>query len=130
MARFEGPRGRNKDSRSRDFEDSGRSRDFEDRPRRSSSSRSGGSFNRNSGSSSRNSSNRRDFEMTKVVCDSCGKNCEVPFKPTSNKPVFCSDCFSKNNKGGSNNNHSSSVDLSEINEKLDKIMHALEISKD
>ena len=28
-----------------------------------------------------------------AVCSQCGKNCEVPFKPTGEKPVFCNDCF-------------------------------------
>jgi len=32
-------------------------------------------------------------EMHKAVCSKCGKDCEVPFKPTGEKPVFCSDCF-------------------------------------
>jgi len=31
--------------------------------------------------------------MYKAVCSKCGKDCEVPFKPTGEKPVFCSDCF-------------------------------------
>lgn len=35
-------------------------------------------------------------EMHEAVCDNCGKNCEVPFKPTSGKPIFCSSCFEKN----------------------------------
>jgi DNA-directed RNA polymerase len=34
-------------------------------------------------------------EMFKTVCSSCGKDCEVPFKPTTGKPVYCSDCFEK-----------------------------------
>lgn len=36
------------------------------------------------------------FERTmyKAVCSECGKNCEVPFKPTGMKPVLCSNCFS------------------------------------
>lgn len=37
-------------------------------------------------------------EMHPAVCDNCGKNCEVPFRPTSGKPVFCSSCFES--KGG------------------------------
>ncbi|MDD3711005.1 MAG: hypothetical protein PHP37_00135 [Patescibacteria group bacterium] len=37
--------------------------------------------------------------MHKAVCFECGKDCEVPFKPTGGKPVFCSACFDK--KGGS-----------------------------
>ena len=64
---------------------------------------------------------RRDIEMTKVTCSSCGNKCEVPFKPTSSKPVYCSDCFTKKDKSSSNR------DLDKINKKLDKIMEALEI---
>jgi len=40
----------------------------------------------------------RRTEMYKAVCDNCGKDCMVPFRPTGNKPVFCSDCFEE--KGG------------------------------
>ncbi|NCC70485.1 hypothetical protein EOM09_02795, partial [bacterium] len=36
-----------------------------------------------------------DREMFEAVCDECGKNCEVPFKPTSGKPIYCSECFEK-----------------------------------
>lgn len=32
-------------------------------------------------------------EMFRTTCDECGSNCEVPFRPTWDKPVFCSDCF-------------------------------------
>lgn len=31
--------------------------------------------------------------MHPAVCDNCGKNCEVPFQPTGEKPVYCNDCF-------------------------------------
>ncbi len=34
-------------------------------------------------------------EMHKAVCAECGQECEVPFKPTEGKPVFCRDCFAK-----------------------------------
>ncbi len=34
-------------------------------------------------------------EMHKAVCSECKKECEVPFKPTEGKPVFCLDCFKK-----------------------------------
>ena len=84
------------------------------------------SFNRDS---PRNSRNRRDFEMTKATCSSCNADCEVPFKPTSNKPLFCSDCFRKNGRNNSNDrpNNYSNKDLDVINEKLNKIMGALKI---
>ncbi|GAF97589.1 unnamed protein product [marine sediment metagenome] len=64
--------------------------------------------------------------MTKVTCSSCGVECEVPFKPTSDKPVYCSDCFEKQG-GKSKSGRNSSINLDEINEKLDKIMKALKI---
>ncbi|MFC1753587.1 CxxC-x17-CxxC domain-containing protein [Thermoproteota archaeon] len=69
--------------------------------------------------------------MTKVTCSECGERCEVPFKPTSTKPVYCSDCFEKKEKGsgrssGRDRGHSSK-DLDIINKKLDKIMEALDI---
>jgi len=36
---------------------------------------------------------RGPVTMTKVTCDECKKSCEVPFRPTAGKPVYCSDCF-------------------------------------
>ncbi len=38
-------------------------------------------------------SRRDDSMMHKAVCFECGKDCQVPFKPTGSKPVFCSFCF-------------------------------------
>ena len=37
----------------------------------------------------------RPREMHKATCSDCGKECEVPFKPTEGKPVRCRDCFAK-----------------------------------
>jgi CxxC-x17-CxxC domain-containing protein len=34
-------------------------------------------------------------EMFPATCSSCGKDTEVPFRPTSGKPVYCSDCFAQ-----------------------------------
>lgn len=31
--------------------------------------------------------------MHQATCAECNKICEVPFKPTGEKPVFCSHCF-------------------------------------
>lgn len=33
-------------------------------------------------------------EMFEATCSSCGKTANVPFRPTSGKPVYCDDCFS------------------------------------
>ena len=38
----------------------------------------------------------RDFgprEMHKATCSDCGAECEVPFKPTEGKPVYCRECY-------------------------------------
>ena len=142
MPRFERSRGR-RDSKggssrgeSKNFEDFARDRKYGGRSSGRSRGRSGGN-SRGRRDSSRESGRpgrgRRELNMTKVTCDSCGNECEVPFKPTSNKPVYCSDCFEKRSKGSSgrssgkrSDNHSSG-DLDIINEKLNKIMKALKI---
>ncbi|HUE75575.1 MAG TPA: zinc-ribbon domain containing protein, partial [Chloroflexota bacterium] len=33
-------------------------------------------------------------ELFPAVCSSCGKETRVPFQPTGDRPVYCSDCFS------------------------------------
>jgi len=78
-----------------------------------------------------------DKQMFKATCAECGNSCEVPFKPSSGKPVFCSDCFGKTEKGrGANDNarpshgssHGAGVTAEQfemLNAKLDKILRAL-----
>ena len=39
------------------------------------------------------SSGRR--EMHPATCAQCGKQTQVPFLPSGVRPVYCSDCFSK-----------------------------------
>ena len=75
--------------------------------------------------SHRNSRDGRDITMTKATCSSCGEECELPFKPVSSKPVYCSACFAKKGKSGSDKISNQDIDL--INEKLNKIMEALKI---
>ncbi len=38
-------------------------------------------------------------ELFKATCASCHKSCEVPFRPSGDKPVYCRECFA-NNGGG------------------------------
>jgi len=38
---------------------------------------------------------REPREMHKAVCADCGKECEVPFKPDSSRPVYCRECWEK-----------------------------------
>lgn len=34
-------------------------------------------------------------EMYPATCASCGKSTQVPFQPRGDRPVYCSDCFSR-----------------------------------
>ncbi len=34
-------------------------------------------------------------EMHKAQCATCGNECEVPFRPNGSKPVYCNDCFKR-----------------------------------
>ena len=36
---------------------------------------------------------RRPREMHDAKCGDCGKDCQVPFEPRNDKPVYCNDCF-------------------------------------
>jgi CxxC-x17-CxxC domain-containing protein len=47
-------------------------------------SRSGGSYG-----------DRPQREMFDATCSECGKIAKVPFRPTSGKPVYCTDCFAR-----------------------------------
>ena len=38
---------------------------------------------------------RFNREMHKAKCADCGKECEVPFKPSGDRPVYCRDCYRK-----------------------------------
>lgn len=62
--------------------------------------RSGGRFNNNRLSNGPRFGNRSNFrrnseprQMHKAICSKCGKECEVPFKPTEGRDVLCNDCF-------------------------------------
>lgn len=86
--------------------------------------------------------NRFDSEerqMFSAVCDSCGKRCEVPFRPSSNKPIYCSDCFARkddpdfNPSGGNKDKEEKTLNvqlkeqLDVLNGKLDRLLRALEL---
>lgn len=42
--------------------------------------------------------NRGPVEKHKAVCSDCKKECEVPFKPTEGRTVFCKECYPKHSK--------------------------------
>ncbi len=72
--------------------------------------------------------------MHRATCADCGKSCEVPFRPSGGKPVFCSNCFSRRDGSGSGSGSGSGPrrpDQSnkkhdEISAKLDKILFLLQ----
>ena len=37
----------------------------------------------------------RHREMHKATCADCKQECEVRFKPSGDRPVYCKACFSK-----------------------------------
>ena len=80
-------------------------------------------------------------EFFTATCSNCGKECQVPFRPTNGKPVYCSDCFEK--MGGRNEDRpqrserpefrapsegssQNRVQFDELNAKLDRILGMLE----
>ena len=65
--------------------------------------------------------------MHPVICAKCGEHCEVPFRPREGKPVYCNNCFRKDDNYESKSQAPSKGELDQINEKLDKIMKALDI---
>lgn len=67
-----------------------------------------GNFNRDNRFSDRRDFRRGDFDrrgsdrpMYKTTCSKCGNECEVPFKPSGDRPVFCSQCFENNRSSDS-----------------------------
>jgi CxxC-x17-CxxC domain-containing protein len=88
---------------------------------------------------------RERSEMFSATCANCGKQCEVPFRPTGSKPVLCRDCFRNNRESDSrrpeqrsfdrpqfnrdDNQHQSrpnyEVQFAALNAKMDKILSLL-----
>lgn len=126
----------------RDDRSGGRSGGFRGGPSRGDFGGGRGGFGGDRGGFSRGG-DRGDREMFKTTCSNCGKECEVPFRPTQGKPVYCSDCFEKmggrrNDEGRSErpsfrpqsqNTPNNSAQLDSLNAKLDKIISLLEPKK-
>ncbi len=81
-----------------------------------------------------------DRPMFETTCADCGNRCEVPFRPTGDKPVFCKDCFGgKKGKDfgtkkhdqfsktfGSGKPDRSNENFEKLNAKLERIIKLLE----
>lgn len=86
---------------------------------------------------------RGPVTMHQATCDQCGKPCEVPFRPTSGKPVYCDACFRgkkeiRDNRGrdrfsqrdynsreASGNNNEVKKQLEILNGKMDVLIKAV-----
>jgi CxxC-x17-CxxC domain-containing protein len=84
---------------------------------------------------------RRDFDrprnenrkMYDTVCAKCGKPCQVPFQPKPGRDIFCSDCFSRDDKrevkpsasGQAPQNANYAKQFEALHAKLDKIINYL-----
>ena len=69
----------------------------------------GSRFNRSNSGSSFNRDDR-PREMYKATCADCGNECEIPFEPKDNRPVYCRECFQDHKpqeRGGSSFNRGS-----------------------
>lgn len=44
-------------------------------------------------------------DLFDATCANCGKPCQVPFRPSGDRPVYCRDCFARQagSSGGSGN---------------------------
>ncbi len=110
----------------------------------------GGNRGRSFGGGSRGGfdRNREDRQMFSAICDKCGAECELPFRPTGEKPVYCSNCFEKtsgrdggNRDFGGNNRRFEQRDVKDyrqdntraeieaLNKKLDRIIDLLTTQK-
>ena len=54
-------------------------------------------------------------EMYSATCANCGKQCEVPFRPTGSKPVLCRECFQQNRGSDSRRPERGSFDRPSFN---------------
>lgn len=52
-------------------------------------------FQKRGDMSSRSGHARLTGEIHKAICSDCKKECAVPFKPNSNRPIYCKECYSK-----------------------------------
>ncbi len=92
----------------------------------------------------------RDRQMYRATCAKCGNDCEVPFKPTGERPVYCNNCFksmrdsdprrsddrdsrgrrdnyseNRNDRGNENTEGQFKKQFESLNWKLDKILKSL-----
>ncbi len=71
-------------------------------------------FSKNRDFSKRKRNDGDQSRMHSAVCATCGRNCEVPFRPTGNKPIYCSSCFEKEGGSSTNRRNKDNRDYKEV----------------
>lgn len=103
-------------------------------------SRGGGGFSRGGDRGGFGRGRDARPEMHDAICSNCKQPCQVPFRPTGSKPVFCSNCFRKEDgreerapRSDRPMSHSAPMQsgisqdqFKQINAKLDKILLVLQ----
>lgn len=85
---------------------------------RSGGDRGGGRFGgRDSGGSRFGRSDSRPRTMHQAVCAECGEPCEVPFRPSGGRPIYCSKHFEGREGGDSRRSDSRSFDRPRFDER-------------
>jgi CxxC-x17-CxxC domain-containing protein len=49
---------------------------------------------------------RTERRMFRATCAECGRECEVPFKPTGERPIYCSNCYERQQSESGPRNYS------------------------
>ncbi len=101
--------------------------------------REGGFNGRRGGFGGGRRDDRGPVTMHDAVCDECRRPCQVPFRPTGDRPIYCKNCFDKRGggreagraagavgAGGDSFSHNDiKTQLAMINIKLDKLLKVL-----
>ena len=75
--------------------------------------------------STRDENGERIFH--EIVCDGCGKETQIPFKPIPGKPVFCKECYASTNLESKATIEKLSKEVKELKLAIAKIMKVLKI---
>ena len=67
----------------------------------------------------------QEKRMHLAICADCGTECEVPFRPTPGKPIYCKHCFRKGDSSGGKKTEQFREQFERVNAKLDAILKLL-----
>lgn len=70
-----------------------------------------------------------DRPVFDAVCSGCGKSCQVPFRPSAGKEVFCDNCFGKMKGGDSFSRNESRGEFPRVSggQNIDAVVRQLQV---